>query len=137
MSERRIKLLEVPQEAELESWPMPLDEALRWVSPHEDKVAGRVTIFLTQHAYLCCTAHAASDLEHEVGGVLVGQVRREEQDSRLYIVIEDAIQARHTQFGPAHLTFTQDSLVQLNSSCPRTISGSTRTFSANRGKLLW
>jgi proteasome lid subunit RPN8/RPN11 len=114
MSERRIKLLEVPQ-AELESWPMPLDEALRWVSPHEDKVADRVVIFLTQHAYLYCTTHAASDLEHEVGGVLVGQVRREEQGDKLYIVIEKAIQARHTQFGPAHLTFTQDSLVQLNS----------------------
>jgi len=74
-----------------------------------------VAIFLTQHAYLCCTAHAVSDLEHEVGGVLVGQVRREERDGRLYIIVEDAIQAQHTQFGPAHLTFTQDSLVQLNS----------------------
>lgn len=93
---------------------MPVDEAFRWISPHEGEVAPRVTIFFTQHAYLRCTAHAASDLEHEVGGVLVGQVCREGQDERLYIVIEDAIPAHHTEFGPAHLTFTQDSLVQLN-----------------------
>jgi proteasome lid subunit RPN8/RPN11 len=112
MSERRIKLSSPPQ-PETEVEPMPLDEALRWLSPHETKVAGLVDVFLTQHAYVCCAEHAYSDLSHEVGGVLVGQVRRAESD-RLYIVIEDAIQAQHTQGGPTHLTFTQDSLVQLN-----------------------
>jgi proteasome lid subunit RPN8/RPN11 len=113
MSEHRIKLAEAPQ-TEPASLPMPLDEALRWVSPHEDKVTGQVMIFLTQHAYLNCTGHAASDLEHEVGGVLIGQVCREEQDGRLYIIVEDSIPAQHTQFSPTRLTFTQDSLVQLN-----------------------
>lgn len=114
MSEPRIKLLEVDPEV-LETWPMPVGEALRWASPHEDDVESEVTIFLTQHAYRCCAGHAATDLRHEVGGVLVGEVCRAKEDDRLYIVIEDAIPAQHTDFGPAHLTFTQDSLVQLNS----------------------
>jgi proteasome lid subunit RPN8/RPN11 len=114
MSERRIRLSKASP-LEPKCWAMPLDEALRWVSPYEDQVASQAAIFLTQHAYKCCTAHAASDLKREVGGVLIGEVRREEQDDRLYIIIEDTIQARHTEFGPAHLTFTQDSLVQLNS----------------------
>jgi proteasome lid subunit RPN8/RPN11 len=113
MSEHRIKLAEAPR-TEPASLPMPLHEALRWVSPHEDQVAGQVVIFLTQRAYRDCTSHAASDLNHEVGGVLIGQVCREEQDGRLYIVVEDTIQAQHTQFSPTRLTFTQDSLVQLN-----------------------
>lgn len=113
MSEHRIKLAEAPQ-AEPASLPMPLDEALRWVSPYEDKVASQVVIFLTQRAYLDCTGHAVSDLDHEVGGVLIGQVCREEQDGRLYIIVENIIQAQHTQFSPTRLTFTQDSLVQLN-----------------------
>jgi len=113
MGEHRIKLTQVQQIEPLDL-PMPLDGALRWVSPYEERVAGRVAIFLTQHAYLSCTDHAASDLDHEVGGVLVGQVYRDERDDQPYIIIEDTIQAQHTQFSPTRLTFTQDSLVQLN-----------------------
>ncbi len=111
-SERRIKLSDPPK-PEPESEPMPLEKALRWLSSYEDRVTGLVNVFLTQHAYLRCTEHAESDLSHEVGGVLVGRTRQDE-DGRLYIVVEDVIQAEHTQFGPTHLTFTQDSLVQLN-----------------------
>jgi proteasome lid subunit RPN8/RPN11 len=92
---------------------MPLDGALRWFSPHEDRVEDWVPILLTQRAYVYCTAHAGSDLSREVGGVLVGQIYREEDDG-LYVVVEDGIQAQHTDFGPTHLTFTHDSLVQLN-----------------------
>ncbi|TET53517.1 MAG: hypothetical protein E3J64_03440, partial [Anaerolineales bacterium] len=77
-------------------------------------MSGHVAVFFSQHAYLSCTDHAASDVSHEVGGVLVGQVLRGKQGETTYIVIEDTIQAEHTQFGPAHLTFTQDSLVHLN-----------------------
>jgi len=112
MSERRIKLSQAPQH-ELETQPRPLQDALRWLSPYEDELSGVVEIFVTQRAYLFCQDHADSDLHHEVGGVLVGQVHRAE-DGRTYIVVEDAIQAQHTDYGPTHLTFTQDSLVQLN-----------------------
>lgn len=122
MSNQRIKLMEIAR-PELESAPLPLDGTLRWLSPYEDEVARQVTIFLTQRAYLLCTAHAQSDLQHEVGGVLVGLVRREALGEGLYITIEDAIQAQHTQFGPAHLTFTQDSLVQLNNTLEERFPG--------------
>jgi proteasome lid subunit RPN8/RPN11 len=84
------------------------------MSPYEQDVLGLVDVFCTQHAYLRCCEHAESDLEHEVGGVLVGQVCRGENGG-LYVVVQDIIEARHTQYGPTHLTFTQDSLVQLNS----------------------
>lgn len=114
MTEGRIKILESPPE-ELELCPMPLQQARRWVSSWEEDVASLVTIFMTQHAYYRCAMHAATDLDHEVGGVLVGQVHQDEEDGRLYVVIEDAIQAEYTRFGPSHLTFTQDSLVYLNS----------------------
>jgi len=112
MSEPRIKLLDKTQ-AEYPVGPMPLGEALRWFSPHEQDVADRVAIFVTQHAYLRCVEHAAENLERELGGVLVG-VARQDQEGRPFIVVEDAIRAEHTEFGPTHLTFTQDSLVQLN-----------------------
>ena len=114
MTEGRIKLLESSPE-ELELVPMPLQQARRWVSPWEEDIDSLVTIFMTQHAYHRCNAHASADLEHEVGGVLVGEVHQDAEDGRLYVVIEDTIQAEHTRFGPSHLTFTQDTLVQLNS----------------------
>lgn len=113
MSECRIKLSRDPQE-ELEILPMPVTEALRWVSPDEDGVIDHVAIFLAQHAYLRCAGHAAADLEREVGGVLVGRVYRGEPEGGMYIVVEDTIQAQHTRFGPTHLTFTHDSLVAFN-----------------------
>ncbi len=113
MSEHRIKLARAPQ-AEPASLPMPLDKALRWISPYEDQVSSQVIVFFSQRAYQDCSSHAASNLDHEVGGILVGQVCRDGEDGLLYIVVEDAIQARHTQYSPTRLTFTQDSLVQLN-----------------------
>lgn len=112
MSERRIKLAQVPR-SEPEILPMPLEDTLRWISSHEDEIEDWVPIFFMQRAYLYCTAHAGSDMSREVGGVLVGQVYQDE-DGEHYVVVEAGIQAQHTQFGPTHLTFTQDTLVQLN-----------------------
>ena len=111
---QRIKLAEIPRQ-DLKSWPMPVEGSLRWVSSHEEKVSGRVSIFFSQHAYISCTSHAASDVSREVGGVLVGQVMQGRKNKGPYVIIEDTIEAHHTHFGPAHLTFTHDSLVRLNS----------------------
>jgi proteasome lid subunit RPN8/RPN11 len=110
---QRIKLAEIARQ-NLKSWPMPVEGSLRWVSRHEDDVSGRVSIFFSQHAYVSCTTHASSDVSREVGGVLVGQVLQAGKGQGQYVVIEDTIEAHHTQFGPAHLTFTQNSLVHLN-----------------------
>jgi proteasome lid subunit RPN8/RPN11 len=122
MSEGRIKLQEQLPE-ELESQPMPLQQALRWVSPWEGEIPSLVRILMTQHAYMRCTAHAGSDLEHEVGGILVGQAHTDDESDRLYIIIENTISAEYTRFGPSHLTFTQDSLVYLNSELERRFPG--------------
>ncbi|MBU0496210.1 MAG: Mov34/MPN/PAD-1 family protein [Chloroflexi bacterium] len=113
MTERRIKLLQVPPPLP-PRWPMPLDESIRWVSPYEAEVDRLVEIFFTQHAYLRCMEHAASDLQHEIGGALVGQVLDDVLADARYVVIEDVIPAEHTEFSRVHLTFTQSTLVQLN-----------------------
>jgi len=113
MAKLRIKLLEVPPPLP-PCWPMPLDESIRWASPYEAEVDRQVEIFFTQHAYLRCIKHAASDLSHEIGGALVGQILHDELADVQYIVIEDIIPAEHTEFSRTHLTFTQTTLVQLN-----------------------
>jgi proteasome lid subunit RPN8/RPN11 len=89
----------------------PVEDALRWRSEHE---RGQVwhdwpEIFITQDAYREINAHARSDMGREVGGMLVGEARRTPDDT-LYVVIEGQLPARHVAHGPAHLTFTSDTL---------------------------
>ena len=94
---------------------IPLAQSLRWWSPHEGP--GRepyLAVFMTARAYVRCCAHAGSDLEHEVGGALVGASRRDRATGRPFIVIEAALPARHTRQGRTYLTFTHDSLVDLH-----------------------
>ena len=94
---------------------IPLAQSLRWWSPYEGP--GRepyLAVFMTSRAYVRCCAHAGSDLEHEVGGALVGAARRDRSTGRPFIVVEAALPARHTRQGRTYLTFTHDSLVDLH-----------------------
>lgn len=84
-----------------------------WVAPFERMEPGMLDIFLTAKAYQDCCRHAASDLDHEVGGGLVGQWQVDPESGREHILIEGVIPARFTDFGRAHLTFTQDTLVAM------------------------
>jgi proteasome lid subunit RPN8/RPN11 len=104
-----------PDEIEPAPGKIPLAHALRWWSAFEG--AGHepdLAVFMTARAYVRCCAHAGSDLEHEVGGGLVGGWRRDRATGRPFIVIEAALPARHTRQGRSFLTFTQDSLVELH-----------------------
>lgn len=94
--------------------PMPIDDSLEWLSPFENHVAGHVCIFFAQSAYRKCVEHTASGLGREVGGMLIGEVRVDPTDTRPHIVIQDILPALHTNSGQTHVTFTQDTLVQLN-----------------------
>ncbi len=109
----RIKILEqvsVPTVSE----PMPLEHVRRWVSPYEHRVVSQLEIFFRQSAYLNCLAQATRDLKNEVGGVLIGEVRTDPERAQSYILIEDTLPAQHVEQGSTHVTFTQDTLVQLN-----------------------
>ncbi len=93
---------------------MPLDRARRWISPYEgaDSIPA-LPVFVAQNAYRRAVEHAASDLDNEVGGVLVGNWFSETGTDRPFIVVETALPARFTRQGSVYLTFTQDSLVDL------------------------
>lgn len=109
----RVKLLDETTEAPIDE-PMPLDCSLKWISSSEDKVNALVDIFFTQTAYTKCVEHTASHLDNEVGGVLVGELRVDSQRNRSYIVIQDIIPALFTAASGTHVTFTHDTLVDLN-----------------------
>ena len=94
---------------------MPLSGARRWFSSNEEPgFHAHTPVFVAQSAYLRLVEHAASDLESEVGGILVGNWLLDAESRRQFIVIETALPARFTRQGSVYLTFTQDSLVNLN-----------------------
>jgi proteasome lid subunit RPN8/RPN11 len=109
----RVKLFDAPPTPYIER-PMPLDEALQWTAPDEDKIKPNVKIFFVQSAYRKCFEHSISDVEHEVGGALVGEVRSDSLRAQTYIVIQEIIPATFTNSSETHLTFTQETLVHFN-----------------------
>ena len=103
---------------------MPVGRALCWRSLFDGQEAeAAVKVFMAPRAYVRVCAHAGSDLEHEVGGALVGLHRMEDQSGETFIVIEAALPARHTRFGRSYLTFTHDSLVGIHNDLERRLPG--------------
>ena len=94
---------------------MPLKHARRWVSPFEElDTEPQLAVFVTQEAYRRVNEHAASQLDNEVGGVLVGDRSAETGTGKPFIVVETCLPARFTRQGSVYLTFTQDSLVDIH-----------------------
>jgi proteasome lid subunit RPN8/RPN11 len=115
--------LSPPEEAAPYRAHIPTAHARYWRSPFEGNgeigpspapFRPRLSVFMTQRAYVRCCAHAGSDLNNEVGGVLVGKWRADAETGQPFIVIEAVLPARHTRQGSTYVTFTQDSLVALH-----------------------
>ncbi len=105
--------------------PFPADKARRWDSPYDDSgLEPLVPIFLTPAGYQLVCDHSGSDLQNEVGGVLVGQWCLDD-NHRQFIIVEHALPARHTRHGSAYLTFTQDSLVDIHNQIDADYKGQT------------
>jgi proteasome lid subunit RPN8/RPN11 len=94
--------------------PNPVKKARRWNSPYDSTgLHPLVSVFVTQPAYSRICVHSVSDLNNEVGGILVGEWCVDEKGEQ-FIVVEHALPARHTRQGSVYLTFTQDSLVEIH-----------------------
>jgi len=94
---------------------MPISSARRWFSHDEEPgFLPHTPVFVAQSAYLHAVEHAATDLEREVGGILVGNWSIDAESQQQFIVVETALPARFTRQGSVYLTFTQDSLVDLH-----------------------
>jgi proteasome lid subunit RPN8/RPN11 len=95
--------------------PAPMDSALRWDSPYDNgEFQPVVRVFFAQPAYARVHIHTASDLNNEVGGILVGQWCLDPVTDSQFLVIENALRARYTRQSSVHLTFTQDTLVHFH-----------------------
>jgi len=95
--------------------PLPVNKARRWNSPYD--AAGLqplVSVFVTQPAYSRICVHSVSDMDNEVGGIMVGEWCTDDKTGEQFVVVEHALPARHTRQGSVYLTFTQDSLVDIH-----------------------
>lgn len=105
MDEFVIKIGDELKETPIPQDPPPLKKGhyKAWGQPSRD----RVQVLLTQNAYKQINEHATSDLNTEVGGVLLGKATLFE--GTYYVLVETVMPASLTQAGAAHLTFTADS----------------------------
>jgi len=123
VTENRSQLVS-PSDAGPLTASMPLIDAQAWDSPCAVKENQPVvSIFITQSAYCQIRVHTSIDMQHEVGGVLVGQWLLDDQLDQQFIVIENSLPARHTRQGRMFLTFTQDSLVFFHKTIEEHYSG--------------
>lgn len=104
-----------PGDPEPQTATIPLNSSRRWFSHDEEPGSDtHIPVFVAQSAYHCVEEHAASDLEREVGGILVGNWSIDAKSQQQFIVVAAALPARFTRQGSVYLTFTQDSLVDLH-----------------------
>jgi proteasome lid subunit RPN8/RPN11 len=103
---------------------MPRAQAQRWRSAFEvNGMVPTTEVFVSQRAFLEIGAHAQSDQDNEVGGVLVGKWRLDRSSRSPFIVVEAILPARHTRHGTGFITFTQESLLALHEEMERNHPG--------------
>ena len=140
---------------------LPLEHVRRWISPYEsDGNSGACRRVLHSERLSSAVDHAASDLESEVGGILVGNWCIDPELTGNSSSSKPACPARFTRQGSVYLTFTQDSLVDIHAemdehypekqlsagttptrawafSYPHMTPGSITTSSPNPGRWRW
>jgi proteasome lid subunit RPN8/RPN11 len=109
MMKTRVVILDDVSSA-IEAKPAPYDRAQLWLPKHDSGSTYEwLEIFMTREAYRQINKHAASTLDTEVGGMLVGQVYHSPAGLP-YVVIEAQLEARYVKQGATYLTFTSDTL---------------------------
>jgi proteasome lid subunit RPN8/RPN11 len=102
----------------------PEKSARRWNSPYDELgLEPQVSVYLNQFAYSRVCLHSVSDMDNEVGGILVGEWCVDEASQRQFIIVEAALAARHTRQSSVHLTFTPDSLVDIHNEIDKNYPG--------------
>lgn len=96
-----------------------IEEAIRHVGETEGiklhgstPAAEQVQVFLSQAAVRQLQEHSASDLETELGGVLLGHAS--ENNEHMLVAVSAALPVATDDRGPVHFTFTADAWSQLH-----------------------
>ncbi len=98
------------QEPQIPVCPLPTDDSNLW---RWQPGGMPFPIFMHQRVNLAITQHARQNSQREVGGILLGDVRRDEQ-GWLYLVVTHALPAEFANEARGHLTFTQNTWVKIH-----------------------
>jgi proteasome lid subunit RPN8/RPN11 len=101
--------LPTPQETGLPEWRPPNLAEKGWL--HGRSPANEQIIIMRQEALRQVVAHSHSNRRVELGGALLGQVYR--YQNQIYVEIMAALPAVSGSHGPIHFTFNADSWTQL------------------------
>ncbi len=99
---RRLVILGPARQRQPRPWPLPLTG---------ESPPAPLACMVEPAAQRVIYRHSRSTLAREVGGLMLGHVF--EEQGRFLVNVIDALPARHTAAGPAHLTFTGDTWLDL------------------------
>ena len=97
-------------EPQIPTCPLPTDDSNLWRWQPEGVP---FPIFLHQRVNQSITQHARQNREREVGGVLLGDVSRDEK-GWLYVVVTHALPAEFANETRGHLTFTHQTWLKIH-----------------------
>ena len=100
----------VADEPQIPTGPRPTDDSNLWCWQPEGVP---FPIFMHQRVNHSITQHARQNSEREVGGVLLGDVRRDEK-GWIYVVVTHAIHAEFANETRGHLTFTHQTWLKIH-----------------------
>src|SRR5262245_21161449 len=105
--------LSKPAPPSLEVKTAPFHTSQRWLSRHEtNETLSWPNVFMSQRAFQEVNRHAASQLDLEVGGMLIGDAYFT-PEKQLVVSVEAQIEAQHVEHSAAHLTFTSKTLTNV------------------------
>ena len=90
--------------------PLPIDDTNLWCWQPSGVP---FPVFLHQRVNRTMTQHARQNHEREVGGILLGDVRQNEEQ-KMYIVVTHTVQAEFANETRGHLTFTQETWLKIH-----------------------
>lgn len=85
----------------------------RHAHARERMLAGECDIIFTQSLYQQIVDHVSSDTSVEQGGLLLGYVEQHPYQARPVVVVDRALEAKHTTADISHLTFTHETWAEF------------------------
>lgn len=91
---------------------LPFAESLKY-DPTRPSTHPNFLIFMKHSVFIQINNHLSTTLEEELGGFLLGDYYECPKFKQNFILIDEAIEAKETEGGAAHLRFTNDTYAHL------------------------
>lgn len=104
-----------PEEETIPTCAMPVDDSNLW---RWQPIGIPFPVFMHHRVNVAITQHARQYRDREVGGVLLGDVKRDE-NGQMFVIATHAIKAEFANETRGHITFTHNTWLQIHSARER------------------